>query len=41
MPPGKHRLPKVSALVDFLVDRMGNAPWRLAPAPTPAAAGGR
>jgi DNA-binding transcriptional LysR family regulator len=28
MPPGKHRLPKVTAMVDFLVEKLASAPWR-------------
>lgn len=32
-PPGKHRLPKVSAMLDFLVEQFGQAPWRRPPAP--------
>lgn len=27
-PHGKHRSPKVGAMVDFLVERFGHAPWR-------------
>ena len=27
--PGRHRLPKVSVFLDFLVERFGSAPWRL------------
>ncbi len=30
-PPGKHRLPKVSAMLDFLVEQFGQAPWRAHP----------
>jgi DNA-binding transcriptional LysR family regulator len=26
--PGRHRLPKVSVFLDFLVERFGSAPWR-------------
>jgi DNA-binding transcriptional LysR family regulator len=29
MPPGKHRLPKVAAMVDFLVEKFASAPWRV------------
>ncbi len=37
MPPGKHRLPRVTAMVEFLVEKFAHAPWRIAPtAPTPA-----
>ena len=28
MPSGKHRLPKVAAMVEFLVEKFGDAPWR-------------
>ncbi|MFN8735594.1 MAG: LysR family transcriptional regulator [Betaproteobacteria bacterium] len=28
MQPGRHRLPRVAAMVDFLVERFGAAPWR-------------
>ena len=27
-PPGRQRVPKIRAFVDFLVERFGNAPWR-------------
>ncbi|MBL8698695.1 MAG: LysR family transcriptional regulator [Alphaproteobacteria bacterium] len=27
-PPGRHRAPKVGAMLDFLVERFGDAPWR-------------
>jgi DNA-binding transcriptional LysR family regulator len=27
-PQGRHRMPKVRAFVDFLVERFGHAPWR-------------
>ncbi len=33
MPPGKQRLPKVSAMVDFLVEHFASAPWRRSPPP--------
>jgi DNA-binding transcriptional LysR family regulator len=26
--PGRHRLPKMSVFLDFLVERFGSAPWR-------------
>jgi len=28
MPPGRNQAPKVKAFLDFLVDRLGSAPWR-------------
>jgi DNA-binding transcriptional LysR family regulator len=28
LPPGRNQAPKVKAFLDFLVDRMGSAPWR-------------
>ena len=28
MPPGRHRLPKVTAMVDFLIEHFAAAPWR-------------
>jgi DNA-binding transcriptional LysR family regulator len=28
MPPGRNQAPKVAAFLDFLVDRLGSAPWR-------------
>src|SRR5262249_6142171 len=30
--PGRHRLPKVSVFLDFLLERFGSAPWRSDPA---------
>jgi len=33
MPPGKHRLPKVTAMLDFLVEHFSDAPWRIANPP--------
>jgi DNA-binding transcriptional LysR family regulator len=30
-PHGRHRSPKVAAMVEFLVERFGKAPWRIAP----------
>jgi DNA-binding transcriptional LysR family regulator len=30
-PQGRHRSPKVAAMVEFLVERFGKAPWRIAP----------
>lgn len=33
MPPGKHRLPKVTAMLDFLLERFAGAPWRAQRAP--------
>lgn len=32
-PEGRQRMPKVRALLDFLIERFGDAPWRQAPAP--------
>jgi hypothetical protein len=29
-PQGRHRMPKVRAFLDFLVERFGHTPWRLA-----------
>jgi DNA-binding transcriptional LysR family regulator len=31
--PGRHRLPKVSVFLDFLVERFGSAPWRRSETP--------
>lgn len=28
-PPGRHRSPRVAALVDFMVEKFGDAPWRV------------
>lgn len=28
MPPGHHQAPKVRAFIDFLIERLGSAPWR-------------
>jgi DNA-binding transcriptional LysR family regulator len=28
MPPGRHQAPKVRAFIDFLIERLGSAPWR-------------
>jgi DNA-binding transcriptional LysR family regulator len=28
LPPGRNQAPKVKSLLDFLVDRLGSAPWR-------------
>jgi DNA-binding transcriptional LysR family regulator len=28
LPPGRHQAPKVKAFIDFLVERLGPAPWR-------------
>ncbi len=39
--PGRHRSPKVAAMVDFLIENFGHAPWRLPvarPAPRSRAA---
>ena len=30
MPPGRQRIPKVKVFLDFLTERFGRAPWRLA-----------
>jgi hypothetical protein len=41
MPPGKHRLPKVTAMLDFMIEHFASAPWRVArkkPARRPRAA---
>jgi DNA-binding transcriptional LysR family regulator len=32
-PHGRHRMPKMRAFLDFLVDRFGHAPWRLVRTP--------
>ena len=37
--PGRHRLPKVSVFLDFLVERFGSAPWRAAERGETAAVG--
>ena len=29
MPPGHHQAPKVRAFIDFLIERLGSAPWRM------------
>jgi DNA-binding transcriptional LysR family regulator len=41
MPPGRHRLPKVAAMVDFLVEKFASAPWRLRQRARPARSGRR
>ena len=28
LPPGHHQAPKVRAFIDFLIERLGSAPWR-------------
>ena len=28
MPPGHHQAPKVRAFIEFLIERLGSAPWR-------------
>jgi DNA-binding transcriptional LysR family regulator len=33
MPPGHHQAPKVRVFIDFLIERLGSAPWRTAPTP--------
>ena len=35
-PQGRHRSPKVAAMVDFLVERFASAPWRTARKARPA-----
>lgn len=29
LPPGRHQAPKVKAFIDFLIERLGSAPWRV------------
>jgi DNA-binding transcriptional LysR family regulator len=29
LPPGRHQAPKVRAFIDFLIERLGPAPWRM------------
>jgi DNA-binding transcriptional LysR family regulator len=29
LPPGRHQAPKVRAFLDFLIERLGSAPWRI------------
>ena len=29
LPPGRHQTPKVRAFIDFLIERLGCAPWRM------------
>jgi DNA-binding transcriptional LysR family regulator len=29
LPPGRHQAPKVKAFIDFLIERLGSAPWRI------------
>jgi DNA-binding transcriptional LysR family regulator len=29
LPPGRHQAPKVTAFLDFLIERLGSAPWRI------------
>lgn len=31
-PPGRQRLPRIAAMLDFLLESFGHAPWRTAPA---------
>jgi len=33
MPPGHHQPPKVRVFIEFLIERLGSAPWRIAPTP--------
>jgi len=28
LPPGHHQAPKVRVFIDFLIERLGSAPWR-------------
>ena len=28
LPPGRHQAPKVRVFIDFLIERLGFAPWR-------------
>jgi DNA-binding transcriptional LysR family regulator len=28
-PPGRHQVPKVRVFIDFLIERLGSAPWRM------------
>jgi DNA-binding transcriptional LysR family regulator len=30
-PQGRHRSPRIAAMVEFLVERFASAPWRAAP----------
>ena len=30
LPPGRHQVPKVRVFIDFLIERLGSAPWRTA-----------
>jgi len=36
MPRDKHRLPKVTAMIDFLFEKFASAPWRQRQPPRPA-----
>src|ERR1700730_12483180 len=29
LPPGRHQAPKVRVFIDFLIERLGSAPWRI------------
>jgi|SRR5712692_5097704 DNA-binding transcriptional LysR family regulator len=29
LPPGRHQAPKVRVFLDFLIERLGSAPWRM------------
>jgi DNA-binding transcriptional LysR family regulator len=29
LPPGRHQAPKVRVFIDFLIERLGSAPWRV------------
>ena len=35
-PQGRHRSPRLAAMIDFLLERFGSAPWRASPAKPPA-----
>src|SRR6266481_6055694 len=37
LPPGRHQAPKVRAFIDFLVERLGSAPWRTGAKPVGSA----
>jgi DNA-binding transcriptional LysR family regulator len=28
-PPGRNRVPRVRAFIDFLTERLGSAPWQI------------
>src|SRR5947209_15530942 len=29
LPPGRHQAPKVRVFIEFLIERLGSAPWRI------------